>query len=292
MPPLPHHRAYGSVPRRFGGLSANERVHGDQTETTETGIGEGAVQSFGEAQPPGSLWAKDGRTGRPFGDPEPTELTIALAARLPLDPRDATQAPPNPAVQRWQLVPLAEAKVTGPTPHERVQVGNHPLQTDAPVPPRQLTDPVFEPGHGLVGDAPPEQRVVPDHEAKERPLPRSGDGTLLRVDLKLEAAFDEVGQACHDPSACLFAADIDVTVSRAGESHPRALAEPYVTLPRHTAPIVQPRPCSSAQWANSEGCRRAMRAIQCAVCRRCRRKDLNFRCAHRARIRSMCRRVG
>src|SRR5215831_5131416 len=214
MPPLPHHRAYGSVPRRFGGLSANERVHGDQTETTETGIGEGAVQSFGEAQPPGSLWAKDGRTGRPFGDPEPTELTIALAARLPLDPRDATQAPPNPAVQRWQLVPLAEAKVTGPAPHERVQVGNHPLQTDAPVPPRQLTDPVFEPGHGLVGDAPPEQRVVPDREAKERPLPRSGDGTLLRVDLKLEAAFDEVGQACHDPSACLFAADIDVTVIR------------------------------------------------------------------------------
>src|SRR6266446_9200093 len=35
MPPLPHHRAYGSVPRRFGGLSARQLFHGDQAETTE-----------------------------------------------------------------------------------------------------------------------------------------------------------------------------------------------------------------------------------------------------------------
>src|SRR3954454_14603414 len=31
--------------------------------------------------------------------------------------------------------------------------------------------------------------------------------------------------------------------SRAGESHPHALPEPYVTLSRHTAPDVQPFPC-------------------------------------------------
>jgi hypothetical protein len=36
-------------------------------------------------------------------------------------------------------------------------------------------------------------------------------------------------------------------VSGAGESHPRALAEPDVTLSRHTAPIVRPRPKSKAQ---------------------------------------------
>ena len=36
-------------------------------------------------------------------------------------------------------------------------------------------------------------------------------------------------------------------VSGAGGSHPRALAEPYVTLSRHTAPIVRPRPKSKAQ---------------------------------------------
>jgi hypothetical protein len=36
-------------------------------------------------------------------------------------------------------------------------------------------------------------------------------------------------------------------VSRAGESHPRALAEPDVRLSPHPAPIVRPRPCKSAQ---------------------------------------------
>src|SRR4029077_13398145 len=83
MPPLPHHRAYGSVPRRFGGLSAHQLLHGDQAKTTEASFGEGAMQSFREAQPPGTLGAENGRTGRPFGDLEPTELTIALTARLP-----------------------------------------------------------------------------------------------------------------------------------------------------------------------------------------------------------------
>src|SRR2546421_9319920 len=77
MPPLPHHRAYGSVPRRFGGLSAHQLFHGKQAQTTEASFGKGAMQSFREAQPPGSLGAEDGRTGRPFGDLEPTELTIA-----------------------------------------------------------------------------------------------------------------------------------------------------------------------------------------------------------------------
>ena len=97
MPPLPHHRAYGSVPRRFGGLSADERLHEEQPETTETGVGKGAVQRVREAQPPGSLRAEDGRIGRAFGDPEPTQLAVAPAARLPLDPGDATQAPPEPS---------------------------------------------------------------------------------------------------------------------------------------------------------------------------------------------------
>ena len=81
-------------------------------------------------------------------------------------------------------------------------------------------------------------------------------------------------------------------VSRAAESHRRALAEPDVRLSPHPAPIVQPRPCRRPQWANRPGCRRAMRSSHCRERRWCRRKDLNFRCAHRARIRSMCRRVG
>jgi hypothetical protein len=44
MPPLPHHRAYGSVPRRFGGLSTRHCFHGKQPMTLEAFVGEGAVQ--------------------------------------------------------------------------------------------------------------------------------------------------------------------------------------------------------------------------------------------------------
>jgi hypothetical protein len=95
MPPLPHHRAYGSVPRRFGGLSTRQFFHGRQSETTETGFGEAAVQGFRKAQAPRSLWAEDGRTGRAFRNVEATEFTVALAARLPLDSCDATQASPS-----------------------------------------------------------------------------------------------------------------------------------------------------------------------------------------------------
>ena len=43
--------------------------------------------------------------------------------------------------------------------------------------------------------------------------------------------------------------------SRPGESHPEALAEPYVTLSRHTAPIKEP-PRILAQGANRCGERR------------------------------------
>jgi hypothetical protein len=74
MPPLPHHRAYGSVPRRFGGLSTHQRFHRKQTQTTEASFGEGTMQRFRRAQSPWSLWAENGRTGRPFGDVEASEL--------------------------------------------------------------------------------------------------------------------------------------------------------------------------------------------------------------------------
>jgi transposase len=43
MPPLPHHRAYGSVPRRFGGLSTHQRIHGKPAIILEAFVGEGAM---------------------------------------------------------------------------------------------------------------------------------------------------------------------------------------------------------------------------------------------------------
>src|SRR3954468_20417969 len=45
-------------------------------------------------------------------------------------------------------------------------------------------------------------------------------------------------------SQCFWPAIIQAHLaSRAGESHPHALPEPYVTLSRHTAPDVRPFPC-------------------------------------------------
>src|SRR3954453_11130218 len=99
-PPLPHHRAYGSVPRRFGGLRAHQRLHREQPMSLEAFVGEGAMQSARRAQPPRSLRAEDGRTGHLLGDLQAFELLVAPAARLPLDPDDATQPSPCPAVQR------------------------------------------------------------------------------------------------------------------------------------------------------------------------------------------------
>jgi hypothetical protein len=99
--------------------------------------------------------------------------------------------------------------------------------------PRQLAHPVFEPGDGFVGDAAPELRFVPYREAKERAVPRSGDGTLLRVDLKLEAPFDEAGQALHDPVAGLFAAHVDVTVIRVTHEPVATTLELAIQLIQH-----------------------------------------------------------
>ena len=58
-----------------------------------------------------------------------------------------------------------------------------------------------------------------------------------------------------------------VRVSSPGESHPEALAELYVSLSTHTAPIMEPRRAPICQWANNSGAEREMRAIQCVALR-------------------------
>ena len=80
--------------------------------------------------------------------------------------------------------------------------------------------------------------------------------------------------------------------SRAGESHPRALPEPYVSLSTHTAPSVRPWPCKSGQWANRPGDDRITRASQFRAPRgRCRRR-LNLRRTHLTIKASIRRKVG
>src|SRR3954452_11113403 len=103
VPPLPHHRAYGSVPRRFGGLSGSHLLQGEQPHLLEAGLGEGAVEGAGGTEPPRPLGAEDGRTGRLLPHAETSQLLIAPAPRLPLDPGDAAKAAPDPAIQGLQL---------------------------------------------------------------------------------------------------------------------------------------------------------------------------------------------
>ena len=67
-----------------------------------------------------------------------------------------------------------------------------------------------------------------------------------------EATFTR--QTGHDPAQPLSAGTGLVSGGR--EPPPPALAEPYVTVSRHTAPTDRRRVIeTSCQWANSVGCR-------------------------------------
>jgi len=75
--------------------------------------------------------------------------------------------------------------------------------------------------------------------------------------------FFQLSVPCRSVDRCF-----NSWVSSPGESHPEALAELYVNLSTHTAPIMEPRRAPICQWANNSGERREMRAIQCAALRR------------------------
>ncbi len=79
----------------------------------------------------------------------------------------------------------------------------------------------------------------------------------------------------------------DKMASRAGESHPHALPEPYVTLSRHTAPDVRPFPCRKRQCANRCGLARITRANHSLAPLGRRRNRLNLLQAQRIRKASM-----
>ena len=57
--------------------------------------------------------------------------------------------------------------------------------------------------------------------------------------------------------------------SGAGESHPRALPEPYVNLSAHTAPIVQPFPSSGAPSGRTVWVRDVLHAAATATYATC-----------------------
>src|SRR6185312_16660541 len=63
-------------------------------------------------------------------------------------------------------------------------------------------------------------------------VPPRGDHSLQDLALMVDGA----------PQIAELAVDLHKQASGAGEFHPRALSEPDVTLSRHPAPIVRPRP--------------------------------------------------
>src|SRR5215212_8014436 len=89
-------------------------------------------------------------------------------------------------------------------------------------------------GHELVG-----RRALPLEQLAHEPPGRLG------VPLGLDPQIQHLALAVDSaPQVQAPALDRDHDLaSRAGESHPHALPEPYVTLSRYTAPDVRPFPC-------------------------------------------------
>jgi hypothetical protein len=84
-------------------------------------------------------------------------------------------------------------------------------------------------------------RVWPgEAEAQEFALPRLRYRALGCIDLESQLGFNEAADVGHHPLSGSKAAHVHVAVSRPGESHPQALAEPYLNVSAHTAPIIQP----------------------------------------------------
>src|SRR6266699_1418497 len=97
-------------------------------------------------------------------------------------------------------------------------------------PSRDLPDSLLKPIHGLRRNNALDLRTSRKAESKKLPLLRSCHRTLRLIYLELELLRDELRDALHHPLPRPLAANIDITVSRPGESHPEPLSEPYLNL--------------------------------------------------------------
>src|SRR3954465_2605554 len=92
-------------------------------------------------------------------------------------------------------------------------------------------------------------QLVRDHDTRGPHLPlqqlakQTLGGLLVAPALDQDVEHEAI-LVDRPPEPVLLAADHQAHLaSRARESHPHALPEPYVTLSRHTAPDVRPFPC-------------------------------------------------
>ena len=94
--------------------------------------------------------------------------TVIVRVSLPLDPGDATQASSDPAFERRQLPPLAEAEVAGPSPKDGASsriIRSRLTPRCRPVSSRTRC---LNRATGLGGDALAQLRFVPQRKAEER----------------------------------------------------------------------------------------------------------------------------
>ena len=86
-------------------------------------------------------------------------------------------------------------------------------------------------------------KLVSREMQKDDTIVNVSDMGLVHIQRQLQAVFQKDPAFLADHlGMCLGALDDNDEVSSAGGSHPRALAEPDMTLSRHPAPIVRPRP--------------------------------------------------
>ena len=84
------------------------------------------------------------------------ELIEPVPAVPPRYPGDRTQPSPDPLLKHAQdRQGLAVAEAAEPTDQVGPEILDHLRKADAPCPPRQLPDPLLEPGQGLRRDPPP-----------------------------------------------------------------------------------------------------------------------------------------
>src|SRR4051812_2288302 len=119
---------------------------------------------------------------------------------------------------------------------------------------------MFDRGHHLVFRGAVARQLVRDHHTRHAglPLQQLAKQTLgrrlaafLSRRLWTRTSSTTPSWSNGPPEPVLLSPDHQAHLaSRAGESHPHALPEPYVTLSRHTAPDVRPFPCRKRQCAN------------------------------------------
>src|SRR5918994_2303986 len=134
-----------------------------------------------------------------------------------------------------------------------------------------------------------------------------GDLDTLLVSVGVQFAFDrqagrrggsgdqfDHGEAAGQGAATPVLRDMAekaMLASRAGESHPHALLEPYVNLSIHTAPDVRPLTCRNPQWTKRFGLLRTTRVNHSLAPFGRGRRRLNLLRAQRIRKASILRNV-